>query len=93
MFKEFFLKELIPGLKSPMVWIFFGVFALFAGAAVASDFVQIGGAIGNIHKNAPDIITTFVLVLGIFGLIIATAFFNNAGLGDINYGFNEILFN
>ena len=92
MFKEFFLKELIPGLKSPMVWIFFGVFALFAGAAVASDFVQIGGAIGNIHKNAPDIITTFVLVLGIFGLIIATAFFNNAALRDVNYGFNEIMF-
>lgn len=92
MFKEFFLKELIPALKAPMVWIFFGLFALLAGAAVASDNVQIGGAIGNIHKNAPDIITTFVLVLCIFGLLIATAFFNNAALRDVNNGFNEIMF-
>lgn len=92
MFKEFFLKELIPGLKSPMVWIFFGLFALMAGASVASDSVQIGGAIGNINKNAPDIITTFVLVLSIFGLLIATAYFNNAALRDVNNGFNEIMF-
>jgi len=92
MFKEFFLKELVPALKRPMVWIFFGLFGLLAGAAVASDSVQIGGAIGNIHKNAPDIITTFVLVLSIFGLLIATAFFNNAALRDSNHGFNEIMF-
>ncbi len=92
MFKEFYLKELVPGLKKPMVWIFFGLFGLLAGAAVASDVVQIGGAIGNIHKNAPDIITTFVLIFCIFGLIIATAFFNNAALRDHNYGFNEIMF-
>jgi len=92
MFKEFFLKELIPGLKSPMVWIFFGLFGLLAGAAVASDSVQIGGTIGNIHKNSPDVITTFVLVLSIFGLLIATAFFNNAALRDVNNGFSEIMF-
>jgi len=92
MFKEFYLKELIPALKKPMVWIFFGLFALLAGAAVASDSVQIGGAIGNINKNAPDIITTFVLVLCIFGLLIAVAFFNNAALRDHNNGFNEIIF-
>ena len=92
MFKEFFLKELLPGLKRPLVWIFFGLFGLLAGAAVASDSVMIGGAIGNIHKNAPDVITTFVLVLSIFGLLIATAFFNNAALRDVHNGFSEIMF-
>ncbi len=92
MFKTFFLKELGTGLKRPMVYIFFVVIALLVFFAVVSDNVQIGGSIGNVHKNAPYILTTFVTVLTIFGLLIAVAFFNNAALRDYNYNFNEILF-
>lgn len=92
MFKTFFLKELGTGLKRPMVYIFFVVIALLVFFAVVSDNVQIGGSIGNVHKNAPYILTTFVTVLTVFGLLIAVAFFNNAALRDYNYNFNEILF-
>lgn len=92
MFKEFFLKELIGGLKRPMVWIFFTIFGLLSGLAVSSDSVTIGGAIGNVHKNSPDVITQFVLVFSIFGLLIAAAFFNNAALRDVRFNFNEIMF-
>lgn len=91
MFKLFFIKEL-GAFKRPMVYLFMFIFALLAGVAVASTSVQIGGAIGNIHKNAPYVVANFVSILSVFGLLMAAAFFNNAALRDFRYGFNEILF-
>jgi len=91
MFKTFFFKEL-GGFKRPMVYIFMVIFGFMAAAAVSSDSLQIGGAIGNINKNSPYVITNFVSILSIFGLLMAAAFFNNAALRDYKYGFNEILF-
>ncbi len=92
MFKEFFLKELSTGLKRPMVYIFLFIMTLMVWGAVVSDNVIIGGSIGNVYKNAPHIISMYCGILTIFGLLIATAFFNNAALRDYNYNFNEILF-
>ena len=92
MFKEFFLKEIKRGLTSPMVYIFFFLMALLTGAAISSDSVTIGGAIGNINKNSPYVITQFVITLSLIALLIAAAFFNNAALRDHNYNFNEIMF-
>lgn len=92
MFGEFFKLELRSAFKSPMVYVFFLLVALLAFGAVASDNVQIGGAVGNVYKNSPHTLTNFVLILGIFGLLFATAFFNNAALRDHNNQFNEIMF-
>ena len=75
-----------------MVYIFFVLFGLLAFGAVASDNVQIGGAVGNVYKNAPHIITTYTILMSMFGLLVATAFFNNAALRDYHNQFNEILF-
>lgn len=92
MFFEFLKLELRSAFRSPMLYIFFFLIALLAFGAVASDDVMIGGAIGNINRNSPYTLTIFVLVLGIFALLFATAFFNNAALRDHNNGFNEIMF-
>jgi hypothetical protein len=92
MFGEFFKLELRSAFKSPMVYVFFFLVALMAFGAVASDGVQIGGAVGNVYKNSPHTLTNFVLILGIFGLLFAAAFFNNAALRDHNNQFNEIMF-
>jgi hypothetical protein len=92
MFLEFFKLELRSAFKSPMLYIFFFIVALLAFGAVASDNVQIGGAVGNVYKNAPYTLTNFTLILGIFGLLFAAAFFNNAALRDHNNQFNEIMF-
>lgn len=92
MFFEFLKLELRSAFKSPMVYVFFFLIGLLAFGAVASDNIQIGGSIGNIHKNAPFVLTTFTLILGIFGILFAAAFFNNAALRDHNNHFNEILF-
>ncbi|MFT4770966.1 MAG: ABC-2 type transport system permease protein [Cryomorphaceae bacterium] len=92
MFGEFFKLELRSAFKSPMVYIFFFLIALMAFGAVASDGVQIGGAVGNVYKNSPHTLTNYVLILGIFGLLFAAAFFNSAALRDHNNQFNEIMF-
>jgi hypothetical protein len=92
MFIEFLKLELRTAFKSPMLYIFFGIVALFSFAAVGSDNVQIGGAIGNVYRNAPDVLTQFTLILGIFGLLFAAAFYNNAALRDHNNQFNEIMY-
>ena len=92
MFTAFLNQELRSAFTSPMLYIFLFIVTLLSFGAVASDTVSIGGAVGNVYKNAPQILTTFTLILGIFGLLFAAAFFNNAALRDHNNQFNEILF-
>lgn len=75
-----------------MIWIFFFINMALVTAAVASDNVVIGGSVGNVFKNSPHIITTYTLLLCLLGLLMPTAFFNNAALRDYQYKFNEILF-
>ena len=92
MFKTFFLSELKYSLKQPMVYIFLGLMTLLAFGATVSDNITIGGTVGNVYKNAPYIITFYTIIMTIFGLLIAAAFYNNAALRDYNSNFNEILF-
>ncbi|MBB3700172.1 hypothetical protein KMW28_14630 [Flammeovirga yaeyamensis] len=92
MFAEFFKKEVVSAFKQPMIYIFLFVVTLLCFGATASDKVMIGGAIGNIHSNSPTVVINFTLILSIFGILFATAFFNNAALRDFNSGFNEIMF-
>lgn len=92
MFKTFFLTELRYTLKQPMVYIFLGLLALLTFGATSSDSVMIGGSVGNVLRNSPHVVTIYTTVMSLFGLLIATAFFNNAALRDYSSGFNEILF-
>ena len=92
MFKNFFLSEIKYTLKQPMVYIFMFIISLLVFFAVVSDNVQIGGAVGNVYRNSPFTITTYTGIMTIFGLLMATAFFNNAALRDYKNEFNEILF-
>lgn len=92
MFKHFFTTELKYTFKQPMIYIFTALLGLLVFFAVVSDNVTIGGSIGNVYRNAPHIIAVYTGVMTIFGLIIATAFFNNAALRDYQNQFNEILF-
>ncbi len=92
MFGEFFKKEVFTALKRPMLYIFMGIVMLLVFGAVVSDNVIIGGAVGDVKKNAPTTVAMYITIMNIFGLMFATAFFNNAALRDHKYKFNEILF-
>ncbi len=80
------------GLKRPMVYIFTSIFTLIAAIGVVNDDITFGGATGNILKNAPHIMTLYITNLSIIGLLIATAYFNNAALRDYQNNFDGILF-
>ncbi|OYT11135.1 MAG: hypothetical protein B6I18_05435 [Bacteroidetes bacterium 4572_112] len=92
MFKTFFFSEIKVALKQPMVYIFTSLMALMVFGAVSSDSIMIGGSVGNVFENSPYVISMYTTILILFGLLIATAFFNNAALKDYNNNFNEILF-
>ncbi|MFK7970880.1 MAG: ABC transporter permease/M1 family aminopeptidase [Bacteroidia bacterium] len=92
MMLTFFSSEIRRAFRSPMLYIFFVLFALMSFGAVASDNVVIGGAVGNVYKNSPFIISQYTLIMGMIGILVAAAFFNNAALRDYNNQFNEILF-
>ncbi|MCB0381645.1 MAG: hypothetical protein KDD24_10340, partial [Flavobacteriales bacterium] len=92
MFLEFLKLEIDSAIRKPMIYIFFFVMALLVFMAVVSDNVVIGGTVGNVYKNAPYVITNYVAILSIFGLLIAAAFFNTSALKDYDNNFSEILF-
>ncbi|NAS30706.1 hypothetical protein GTQ40_06965 [Flavobacteriaceae bacterium R38] len=92
MFKTFFFKEIVNGFKSPMLYIFLFLFTLITTIGVTNENITLGGAVGNTLKNAPHIMTFYIGRLSLFGLLIATAYFNNAALRDYHHNFNAILF-
>lgn len=92
MFKTFFFKEILTGLKSPVLYIFLFLFTVITTVGVTNEDITLGGAVGNTFKNAPHIMTFYVGRLSLFGLLIATAYFNNAALRDYHHNFDSILF-
>ncbi len=91
MFKEFFNRELGSALRRPMIYIFILVFFIMGFATMANDdFIRI--AVGTVNKNSPYAISFLVGMLTLFGILIGTAFFNNAALKDVQHNFHEILF-
>ncbi len=75
-----------------MIYIFMAIPFLLVFFAIVSDNVTIGGLVGDVKKNAPTVLANYVGIMSIFGIMFATAFFNNAALRDHKYGFNEIMY-
>ena len=75
-----------------MIYIFLGLLTILTFGATASDNIQFGGSVGNVLRNAPNVITVYTTIMTIFCLLMAAAFYNNAALRDFNNEFNEILF-
>lgn len=89
---EFFRFDLRYQVRSPLLWIGAGVFGLLAFGATASDAVQVGGAIGNVHRNAPVVIVQFMLVFSILGMLVLAASIAGALLRDFELGTAEMIF-
>ncbi len=84
--------ELRYHLRAPLFYILTAVFFLLTFAAVTTDGVTLGGAIGNVHRNAPYVIMQFLLVMTIFGVLTTTAFVSNAVHRDIELGTDSLFF-
>ena len=69
-----------------------GLLLLLTFGAVSSDSVQIGGAVGQVHRNAPFVIVQFLTVMSVLGVFIATAFVASSILRDFERGTHELFF-
>ncbi len=89
---EFFRFELRQQLRSPLLWLMGGLFASLGFFAVASDVVQLGGGIGNVHRNAPMIVVQFMGLFTLIGMLFIAMSINGALLRDFEQGTAELIF-
>ncbi len=82
MFLEIFRFELRHQFRQPLFWLSAILFFLLAFGAVTTDAVQLGGAIGNVNRNAPFVIMQTLLVMSILGVFVTTAFVASPILRD-----------
>jgi len=92
MIREFFKFELREQLRSPLLWLLSALFGLLAFGAASTDAVQIGGAIGNVYRNAPTVTVQFMGIFTIFGMLIIGVFISSALLRDFELGTADLVF-
>jgi len=90
--RHIFSFELRYHLRSALFWVAAALFFLILFGATTSDFVQVGGAIGNINRNSPFVILTFLGFVSVAGVFVSTAFVAGAILRDYDLRTHEILF-
>lgn len=89
---EFFRFELRQQLRSPLLWLMGGLFALLGFFGLTTDAVQIGGAIGNVHRNAPVVIVQYLSIFSLFGMLFVAMAVNGALLRDHEQGMADLIF-
>ncbi len=92
MIAEFFRFDLKQQFHAPLLWVAGLVFALFAFGATSSDFIQLGGSIGNVNRNAPGVIVNMFVSFSVLGLFIVTFFIAQPLLRDFEQGTDELFF-
>ncbi len=92
MILRFFLFEVRYWLRQPMAYIFIALIAFLTGAAVVSDNVQIGLAVGNVLKNAPYLLYLWYATWSTLGLLLVTAFVNATAIRDFTSNTAQIVF-
>lgn len=92
MFREISGFELKQQLKSPLFWMIAFAFAAMAFGAATSDSVQIGGGVGNTHRNAPIVVLTWLIAFTLLGMFLITVFVAGAALRDFEARTAELFF-
>ena len=89
---EVFRFEVRYHLRQPLFWVVAFVFGLMTFGATTSDAVVVGGAIGNVHRNAPTVILQMLGVMSVLGIFVVTAFVASSVQRDFEYGTHELFF-
>jgi ABC-2 type transport system permease protein len=79
-------------LRQPLIYLTSALFAVLTFAAVSSDAVTIGGAIGNVHRNAPFVILNLLGAMSLIGMFVVTAFMASAAQRDFELGTAPLFF-
>lgn len=92
MFREFFAFELGTQLRQPLLWVCALLFGAFAFGATTTDAIQVGGAIGNVNRNAPLVIAQLLSVFSLISMFVVTIFIAGTVLRDSEVGIADMLF-
>ena len=92
MWLEFFRFDLRYQLRQPLLWLSGLIFGLMAFGAASSDAVQVGGAVGNVYRNAPMVIAQFLGVFTVVAMFIVTIFIAGPVLRDVELGMSDMIF-
>lgn len=92
MFREFLRFELRYQLRSPLPWLIALLFGFLAFLAMTGDDVQIGGAIGNVNRNAPSVILNFMVTFSILGMLGSILLIAQPLLRDADLRTDELFF-
>ena len=86
------LFELRYRLRRPATYGYFFILFMFSLLFASTDSIQIGGAVGQIYKNAPYVINQVTMVMCIFGTLIISAVMGVPIFRDFEHQFHEIMF-
>jgi len=92
MLRSIALFEIRYHLRQPLFYIIFFTFALLTFGAITSDAVRLGGAIGNVHRNAPIVIFQLLGMVSVLGVFVNTAFVASSAQRDFETGTAELFF-
>ncbi|HET8941796.1 MAG TPA: ABC transporter permease subunit [Rudaea sp.] len=92
MFGNLFRFELRQQLRSPLFWMIALAFGALAFSAAGSDTIQIGGGVGNVHRNAPFVVIQMLTLFSVLGMFLITVFVAGAALRDFDAGTAELFF-
>ncbi len=92
MLREFFKFDLDYQLRQPLLWVCALFLGLIAFGATTSDAVQVGGAIGNVNRNAPVVVVQLLAAFTLVSMFLVTIFIAGAVLRDSDIGISDMLF-
>ncbi len=92
MFREIFGFELRQQLKGPLFWVFLILFLAGGVALTSSSVVWAGGAVGNVHLNAPTVIVRLSVMFAVLATLFVVVFVAKALLRDFDQRTAETIF-
>ncbi|UGB45911.1 ABC transporter permease subunit [Frateuria edaphi] len=92
MLGEVFRFEWRQQWRAPLFWIMALAFGGLAFAVASTDAVVMGGASGNVLRNAPMVIARLVSAFTIFGMLAGGVFVAGAALRDFDHDTAELVF-
>lgn len=92
MLLEIIRFELKYRIKRPATYLYFTILFLLTLAAMTSDFVQIGGAAGQVKINAPVTLANTILIITAFFSMIVSAIMGVGILRDFEHKTHSMLF-
>jgi ABC-2 type transport system permease protein len=92
MWLEFFKFDLRFQLRQPLLWVIALIFGALAFGAASSDAITVGGAVGNVNRNAPTVIAQFLCEFSVLSMFVVTIFIAGAILRDAEISISDMLF-